>query len=158
MDDPIRFYILRWVMWKGVMFPFWGHGSETLIVFRIQKLFLPLLTSRWWRTARKMPVLGALSSLKTLFGILLCGGSEVALTVALLTLASNAEPQASQKCYTLCTVYWKHKVLYRPCHHFPSLSCLVHVTLRCFRGLYTRMLLFSACIYILFKLWIATLF
>lgn len=61
---------------------------------------------------------GALSCLKTLFGILLCGGSEVALTVALLTLASNAEPQASQKCYTLCTVYWKHKVLYRPCHHF----------------------------------------
>lgn len=95
---------------------------------------------------------GALSCLKTLFGILLCGGSEVALTVALLTLASNAEPQASQKCYTLCTVYWKHKVLYRPCHHFPSLSCLVHVTLGCFRGLYTRMLLFSACIYILFKL------
>lgn len=39
---------------------------------------------------------GALSCLKTLFGILLCGGSEVALTVALLTLASNAEPQASQ--------------------------------------------------------------
>lgn len=147
MDDLIRFYILRWVMWKGVMLPFWGHGSVTLIVFWIQKLFLPFLTPRWRWTARKMPVLGALSCLKTLFGILLCGGSEVALTVALLTLASNAEPRASQHTIPYVQSTGSTKYYTGPATIFPSLSCLVHVTLGCFRGLYTRMLLFF-CLYL----------
>lgn len=95
---------------------------------------------------------GALSCLKTLFGILLCGGSEVALTVALLTLASNAEPRASQHTIPYVQSTGSTKYYTGPATIFHPFSCLVHVTLGCFRGLYTRMLLFSACIYILFKL------